>query len=104
MICEGIYDPFLVFLCQAKEGKCEDYIPGGADSSMSPFSSAVPAATPSPAARPGSPVTDGESSHPPHPYSICHIHTCHAVYLKQFFSWLHILLIKILEVIRLTCI
>ena len=53
----------LLLCAQAKEGTCEDYAQGGADSSISPYSSSAPAATPSPAARPGSPVTEGESSH-----------------------------------------
>ncbi|KAM9462531.1 plexin domain-containing protein 1 isoform 2-T2 [Clarias gariepinus] len=54
---------WLEFSCsdEAKEGTCEDYSQGGADSSMSPFSSPVPAATPSPAARPGSPVTKDDT-------------------------------------------
>ncbi|XP_076856268.1 plexin domain-containing protein 1 isoform X2 [Brachyhypopomus gauderio] len=43
---------------EAKEGTCEAYAQGGADSSISPYSSPAPAATPSPAARPGSPVTE----------------------------------------------
>ena len=63
---ETLRSVFGIFLCQAKEGTCEDYIQGGADSSMSPFSSPVPAASMSPATRPGSPATEGESSHPKH--------------------------------------
>ncbi|TSK14612.1 Plexin domain-containing protein 1 [Bagarius yarrelli] len=55
---------WLEFSCseEAKEGTCDDYIQGGADSSISPFSSPVPAATPSPATRPGSPVTEDDTN------------------------------------------
>ncbi|XP_036428857.1 plexin domain-containing protein 1 isoform X1 [Colossoma macropomum] len=54
---------WLDFSCseEAKEGTCEDYTQGGADSSISPYSSSAPAATPSPAARPGSPVTEDDT-------------------------------------------
>ncbi|XP_066521356.1 plexin domain-containing protein 1 isoform X4 [Hoplias malabaricus] len=58
---------------EAKEGTCEDYAQGGADSTISPYSSSAPPATPSPAARPGSPVTEdmqtdstGEEEAPEH--------------------------------------
>ncbi|XP_027033504.1 plexin domain-containing protein 1 isoform X1 [Tachysurus fulvidraco] len=55
---------WLEFGCseEAKEGTCEDYIQGGADSSMSPFSSPVPAASMSPATRPGSPATEDDTN------------------------------------------
>ncbi|XP_066521354.1 plexin domain-containing protein 1 isoform X2 [Hoplias malabaricus] len=46
---------------EAKEGTCEDYAQGGADSTISPYSSSAPPATPSPAARPGSPVTEDDT-------------------------------------------
>ncbi|XP_007234145.3 plexin domain-containing protein 1 isoform X2 [Astyanax mexicanus] len=47
---------------EAKEGTCEDYPPGG-DSSISPYSSSAPAATPSPAARPGGTEDDTKLLH-----------------------------------------
>ncbi|XP_060795786.1 plexin domain-containing protein 1 isoform X2 [Neoarius graeffei] len=55
---------WLEFSCseEAKDSTCEDYTQGDTDSSMSPFSSLVPAATPSPAAKPGSPVTEDNGS------------------------------------------
>lgn len=51
------------------KGTCEDYAQGGPDSSINPFSSSSPPATPTPAAQPASSVTEdplGEDEAPEH--------------------------------------